>query len=174
MLKAGAYCLGLGRHATRTRALNALQSCYRNSSSTPTASSKRVVIVGGVAGGATAAARLSRLTDAVHVTVIERSPDVSFANCGLPYYIGGEITDRSKLSLQTPESLSAQLGIKVLTNATVTKINRDAKTLTVSTKGQVSDVPYDTLILSPGASPLRPKVEGISLPKVHASILYSS
>ena len=91
------------------------------------------------------------------VTLVERSPDVSFANCGLPYFIGNEITDRHKLALQTPESLSRQLGIKVLTNTEATKIDRERKVVAVKTsKGEVSELPYDKLVFSPGASPLRP------------------
>jgi NADPH-dependent 2,4-dienoyl-CoA reductase/sulfur reductase-like enzyme len=130
-------------------------------------SQKRIVIVGGVAGGATAAARAMRLNNKLDVTVVERSPDVSFANCGLPYYIGREITDRSKLALQTPESLSATLGIKVLTQTDVFKIDRKGKTVSIrNLKGDVKDLPYDTLILSPGASPLKPPVAGINDPRV--------
>lgn len=127
----------------------------------------RIVIVGGVAGGATAAARAMRLNNKLDVTVVERSPDVSFANCGLPYYIGGEIKDRSKLALQTPESLSHALGIKVLTNTDVYKIHRGEKKVSIrNMKGETQDLPYDTLILSPGASPLKPPVEGINDPRV--------
>jgi NADPH-dependent 2,4-dienoyl-CoA reductase/sulfur reductase-like enzyme len=124
---------------------------------------QRIVVVGGVAGGATAAARAMRLNNQLDVTVVERSPDVSFANCGLPYYIGGEIKDRSKLALQTPESLSHALGIKVLTNTDVFKIHRDQKKVSIrNLKGETQDLPYDKLILSPGASPLKPPVEGIN------------
>eukprot|EP00961_Rhodomonas_salina_P222927 3014433-Rhodomonas_salina.1 len=118
---------------------------------------KRVVFIGGVAGGATAAARLMRLSNKNDVTVIERSPDVSFANCGLPFYIGGGIKDRSVLALQTPESLSSSLGVKVLVNTEAVSIDRKAKTIaTKNLQGQSEEIPYDVLILSPGASPLTP------------------
>ena len=101
--------------------------------------------------------------------MVERSPDVSFANCGLPYFIGNEITDRHKLALQTPESLSRQLGIKVLTNTEATKIDRARKVVMVkNAKGEVSELPYDKLVFSPGASPLRPtSIPGIE----HKNIL---
>lgn len=130
---------------------------------------KKVVIVGGVAGGATAAARMSRLTSAYDITVIEKSPDVSFANCGLPYYIGREILDRNRLALQTPQSLSETLGVKVLTNTEVISINREQKMVEmkdVSKRDGNHFLSYDYLILSPGASPIRPPVPGINHPRV--------
>lgn len=129
---------------------------------------KRVVIVGGVAGGATAAARISRLTSSYDVTVIERSPDVSFANCGLPYYIGREIIDRNRLALQTPVSLSRQLGVNVKTNTEVTSIERQKKTIIAKDLKENKELTldYDYLILSPGASPIRPKMEGINHSRV--------
>ncbi|MCF6313004.1 MAG: FAD-dependent oxidoreductase [Verrucomicrobiales bacterium] len=125
--------------------------------------SLRVVIVGGVAGGASAAARARRLSESAEITIIERGPDVSFANCGLPYHIGGEIKDRSRLAVQTPESLREMLNVDVRTLTEATAINRDAKTLTVKDleSGESSDIAYDKLILSPGASPLRPPLPGI-------------
>lgn len=117
----------------------------------------RILIVGGVAGGATAAARLSRLNRSLQITMLERSPDVSFANCGLPYYIGGEIKERSRLSLQTPESLERALGIRVLTNTEANKIDRATRTVVArGHKGEEVVIPYDRLILSPGASPIVP------------------
>jgi 8-oxo-dGTP pyrophosphatase MutT (NUDIX family) len=121
-----------------------------------------------VAGGATAAARASRLDgQQLDITIVERSPDVSFANCGLPYFIGGEIKDRSRLALQTPESLSASLGVRVLTNTEALKIDRAGKTVSIrNAQGATSQLPYDTLILSPGASPLRPPVPGVNDPRV--------
>lgn len=129
---------------------------------------KKVVVVGGVAGGATAAARLSRLSNNFDITIIEKSPDVSFANCGLPYYIGREIVDRSKLSLQTPQSLSNQLGVKVFTNTEVTTVARDAKTVAMKdlVTGESTNLSYDYLILSPGASALKPRLPGIDHPRV--------
>lgn len=127
----------------------------------------RIVIVGGVAGGATAAARISRLNKNAEVIVVERSPDVSFANCGLPYHIGGEIKDRSVLSLHTPESLSELIHAKVLTNTTVTKIDRSSKHVSIEAmNGEKRILAYDKLILSPGASPLRPNIPGIHDPRI--------
>ena len=131
--------------------------------STSEKSPLRIVIVGGVAGGASAAARARRLSETAEITIIERGPDVSFANCGLPYYVGGEITDRSRLAVQTPESLKAMLNIHVRTLTEAVAINREAKSLTIKDlkTGESSDLSYDKLILSPGASPLRPPLPGI-------------
>lgn len=141
----------------------------RQLSTAAAAEKKRLVIVGGVAGGATAAARLNRLTNDFDVTIVERSPDVSFANCGLPYYIGGEIRDRSKLALQTPQSLHAQLGVavKVMTEAIAIKKNEKLVEVRDVRTGQVSSLPYDKLLLSPGASPIRPPLPNIHLPQIH-------
>jgi NADPH-dependent 2,4-dienoyl-CoA reductase/sulfur reductase-like enzyme/peroxiredoxin family protein/TusA-related sulfurtransferase/rhodanese-related sulfurtransferase len=142
-----------------------------NTQSTPdqNANSPRVVIVGGVAGGASAAARLRRLDEHAFITLIERGPDVSFANCGLPYHIGGEIADRDKLAVQTPESLRAQLEIQVLARTEAVAINREAKTVRIRNLDNNSeeDLPYDKLILSPGASPLKPPMDGIDLPGIY-------
>jgi len=131
--------------------------------------SPRIVIVGAVAGGASAAARARRLDENADITLIERGPDVSFANCGLPYHIGGEITDRSKLALQTPDSLRKLLNLKVLAETEAVAIDREAKTLRIRNlkDGQESDLPYDKLILSPGASPLTPPLKGIDLPGIY-------
>ena len=135
----------------------------------PTEPSPHIVIVGGVAGGASAAARARRLDERATITLIERGPDISFANCGLPYYVGGEIGDRSKLSVQTPESLRRQLAIEVLTGTEVTEIDRQAKSLTLRKNGSDASetLAYDKLILSPGASPLRPPLPGIDTPGIH-------
>jgi len=129
----------------------------------------RVLIVGGVAGGASAAARLRRLDERAHIILLERGPDVSFANCGLPYHIGGEITDRSKLSVQTPESLRSQLAIEVRANTEVLGIDRANKTIAVRNpeSGQTEDISYDKLILSPGATAVTPPLPGIDLPVIH-------
>lgn len=123
---------------------------------------RRVVIVGGVAGGATAAARANRLAKC-EITVVERGPDVSFANCGLPYYIGREIQDRHKLSLHTPDSLSQMIGSKIRTMTEAIGIDRDNKKLIVRSVDTRKEevVPYDKLILSPGAAPLIPPLEGL-------------
>ena len=125
-------------------------------------SEKKILIVGGVAGGASAAARLRRLDEFAEITLIERGPDVSFANCGLPYHIGGEIHERSKLAVQTPASLEAQLGITVRTETEAIAIDRENKMIKIRNKaGEIQHLPYDKLILSPGASPLRPPLPGI-------------
>lgn len=128
-----------------------------------------IVIVGGVAGGASAAARARRLNEHARITIIERGPDVSFANCGLPYHIGGEIQDRSKLALQTPSSLKTQLAVDVLAETEVTAIDRHTKTVSLRavTTGEHSQLAYDKLILSPGATPLTPPLPGIDLPGIH-------
>lgn len=124
---------------------------------------KTLVIVGGVAGGASAAARARRHSEAAEIILIERGPDVSFANCGLPYHIGGEIADREELSLQTPESLRTLLNLDVRTRCEVTSIDRAAREVRVKNliDGSASQVGYDQLILAPGATPLRPPLPGI-------------
>jgi len=129
---------------------------------------QRLVIVGGVAGGATAAARARRLNETATIVVFERGPFVSFANCGLPYHVGGEIADRNKLLLQTPESLKARHNLDVRVRSEVTAINRAAKTVTVRRldDGGTYEEPYDKLILSTGASPIRPPLAGIDHPRV--------
>jgi len=129
---------------------------------------KHILIIGGVAGGASAAARARRLSETAKITLIERGPDVSFANCGLPYHIGGEITDRSRLALQTPESLRSLLAIDVKNLTEATSIDRDKKEVTVRSmnNGTEEVISYDTLILAPGASPLVPPLEGIKDDKI--------
>eukprot|EP00759_Apiculatamorpha_spiralis_P007913 PhF_6_TR14966/c0_g1_i3/m.23497 len=118
----------------------------------------RIVVVGGVAGGATACARISRVNADIHVHMFERTSTVSFANCGLPYYIGNEIKDRNDLLLHTPKSLQTFLGPKsrISVNSEVVGIDRKEKTITVLSNGTTSSVPYDKLILSMGASPIVP------------------
>ncbi len=135
----------------------------------PQAVQRRIVIVGGVAGGASAAARARRLDEQASITLIERGPDVSFANCGLPYHIGGEIADRGKLSLQTPDSLRAQLAVEVRARTEATAIDRQARTLRIRNldSSAEEELVYDQLILSPGATPLRPPLEGIDLPGIY-------
>jgi len=128
----------------------------------------KVVIVGGVAGGATAAARLRRLDEKADITIFEKSGFVSYANCGLPYYIGGVITDREELTLQTPESFMERFRIKVKTGHEVTKIdpaNKSVKVKNLKT-GESWDESYDKLILSPGARPVRPDLPGIDSKKL--------
>lgn len=134
----------------------------------PVKPSRRVVIVGGVAGGASAAARLRRLDEFADITLVERGPDVSFANCGLPYHIGGEIADRDALAIQTPASLQAMLNLRVLANTEATHIDRVARTVVVKNlnNGQQTVWPYDQLVLAPGAAPLRPPLPGIDHPQI--------
>lgn len=123
----------------------------------------KVVIVGGVAGGATAAARLRRLNENAEIIMIERSGYVSYANCGLPYYIGGTITDRSKLTLQTPESFRNRFDIDARVRQEVVSVDRTARTVTVRRLDDGTEYveSYDKLILSPGARPVTPELPGI-------------
>jgi len=123
---------------------------------------KKVLIVGGVAGGATAAARMRRIDENAEIILFERGEFISFANCGLPYFIGGIITDEEKLTLQTPESFHARFNVDVRVLSEVSAIHRDSKTITVKDlqKGTSYDVAYDSLILSPGSAPILPPLEG--------------
>lgn len=124
---------------------------------------RRFVIVGGVAGGMSAATRLRRLDEDASITVIERSGHVSFANCGLPYYIGGVIEERGSLLLQTPESLAARFRLDVRVHTEVTAINAAERTVELrhTTTGRTETLPYDDLVLSPGARPVTPPIPGI-------------
>jgi len=128
----------------------------------------KLVIVGGVAGGASAAARARRLSEDSHIVLVERGPDVSFANCGLPYYLGGVIAERAKLLVITPERLQTRYRLDVRVRSNVEAIDRAAKTVRIRdlATGRVYDEPYDKLILAPGAAPLRPPIAGIDLPGV--------
>lgn len=131
-------------------------------------SRKRTIIVGGVAGGATAAARLSRLGVDREIIIIERGEHVSFANCGLPYYIGGVIEKESSLLLATPELFRTRYGIDVLLRHEVRAIDSQQRTVSVTNleTGEQLQLSYNELILSPGAAPLRPPMPGIDLPGV--------
>lgn len=124
---------------------------------------KKVVIVGGVAGGASAAARLRRLDEQTEIILIERGGYVSYANCGLPYYIGDVIAERDDLFVQTPHGLRARYNIEVRTRHEVLKINRQQKMIEVKevVSGRVYQETYDILLLSPGSAPLRPKIPGL-------------
>ena len=128
----------------------------------------KVVIVGGVAGGATAATRLRRLDEHAQITVFERSGYISYANCGLPYYIGGVIEDKEELTLQTPESIWNRFRIDMKVHHEVTDINAVKKTVTVYNldTGKVYEESYDKLILSPGARPVMPNLPGIENEKI--------
>ena len=122
---------------------------------------KKILIVGGVAGGATAAARLRRLDEHAQIIMFEKGDYISFANCGLPYFIGDVITDGEKLTLQSPESFKSRLNVDVRIRSEVIKINRDKKTIDVrEANGKVYEESYDYLILSPGAEPIVPPIEG--------------
>ena len=125
----------------------------------------KVVIVGGVAGGATAAARIRRLDEQADIVVFERSGYVSYANCGLPYYIGDVITDKEALTLQTPESFHARFRVDMRVRHEVTAIHPERKTVSVTNlaTGERFEEPYDKLILSPGAKPTQPRLPGIGL-----------
>lgn len=124
----------------------------------------KVVIVGGVAGGATAATRIRRLYENAQIIVIERTGYISYANCGLPYYIGGVIKDKDDLTLQTPESFLERFKIDVRVEQEVTGIDASKKTVTIKRldNGQEYEESYDKLILSPGARPVRPDLPGIN------------
>lgn len=125
----------------------------------------KVVIVGGVAGGATAAARIRRLDENAEIIVFERSGYISYANCGLPYYIGGVITDSDELTLQTPESFFARFHVEMKVRHEVLKVFPKRKTVSVKNleSGEIFEESYDKLILSPGAKPVQPKVPGVGL-----------
>lgn len=130
--------------------------------------SKKILIVGGVAGGASAAARLRRLDEKADIVLLERGEFISYANCGLPYYIGGEITSREALTLQTPESFRQRFRVDVRVQSEAVAIDREAKTVTVHdlAGGKTYEEPYDTLILSMGAEPARPPVPGLDSERV--------
>lgn len=129
---------------------------------------KKIVIVGGVAGGASAAARARRLSEEAEIILLERSHYVSFANCGLPYHIGGEITERDRLLVTTPQMLRTRFRIDVRVRNEVTVIDPAAKEVEINNleTGEVTRESYDRLILSPGAAPVRPPIPGIESAKV--------
>ena len=128
----------------------------------------KVVIVGGVAGGATAAARIRRLNEQAEIVVFERSGYISYANCGLPYYIGDVITDPAELTLQTPASFMKRFRVDMRVRHEVTAINAERKTVSVTNleSGETFEEAYDKLLLSPGAKPTQPKVPGVGLEKL--------
>lgn len=130
----------------------------------------KILIVGGVAGGASAAARARRLSEDAQIIMFERGSFVSFANCGLPYHIGGDITDRSKLLLQTPESFLARFNVDVRVMNEVVSIDREAKAIKVKNllDGSEYTESYDFLLLSPGAAPVVPPIPGLDNPLTHS------
>lgn len=129
---------------------------------------KKIVIVGGVAGGATAAARLRRLDESAEIVVIERTGYVSYANCGLPYYVGGVIEDKEELTLQSPQSFKARFNIDVRVSSEVTAIDRAGKCVTVRNLADGSEYTesYDKLILSPGAKAMVPDTPGVESSRI--------
>ncbi|MCS0060417.1 FAD-dependent oxidoreductase [Vibrio parahaemolyticus] len=130
----------------------------------------KILIVGGVAGGASAAARARRLSEDAEIIMLERGPFVSFANCGLPYHIGGDIQERSKLLLQTPESFLARFNVDVRVMNEVVSINRQDKTVTIKNLLDESEYveSYDFLLLSPGAGPIVPPIPGLDNPLTYS------
>lgn len=131
----------------------------------------QLLVIGGVAAGASCAARARRLNENAHIVVIERGPDVSFANCGLPYFVGGEITTREVLAVQNPASLKALLNLDVRTRCEALRIDRQRKQVEVRyldemDKDRTEWLPYDTLMLAPGAAPVRPALPGIDDPRI--------
>jgi NADPH-dependent 2,4-dienoyl-CoA reductase/sulfur reductase-like enzyme len=129
----------------------------------------KLIVVGGVAAGASVAARARRLDEFAEIIVFERSGNVSFANCGLPYHIGEVIKDRSRLLLQTPQSLRESLDIDVRVSTDVTAIDPEARTISVRdlATGQEYTESWDKLALCPGSSPFRPPLPGIDHPDIH-------
>lgn len=123
----------------------------------------RVLIVGGVAGGASTAARLRRMSETAEIVLFERGDYISYANCGLPYYIGGVITDRNRLFVQTAAAFSSRFAVDVRVGTEVTSIDRGPKTVStrVVSSGRVAVEQYDSLVLSPGAEPVKPPIPGI-------------
>lgn len=126
----------------------------------------KLVVIGGVAGGMSAAARARRLDENAQITVLEQGPYVSFANCGLPYHLSGEISRRGALLLHTPQTLAAQLNLDVRVNSRATAIDRAARTVTVQGPDGAYQLPYDALLLSPGATPASPPIDGVEHPAV--------
>ena len=128
----------------------------------------KIIIVGGVAGGATAAARLRRLDEHAEIIMLERGEHISFANCGLPYHIGGVIADRGNLLLQTPESFRMRYNVDARVQSEALSIDSGAKTVRVKNlkSGEIYNLNYDKLILSPGGVPIKPPIEGVSSERV--------
>ncbi|MCW3787109.1 FAD-dependent oxidoreductase [Plebeiibacterium sediminum] len=128
----------------------------------------KYLIVGGVAGGATTAARLRRIDEKAEIIMFEKGPHISYANCGLPYYIGGVIKEREKLLVQTPESFGSRFNIDIRVFSMVTSVDPNKKEITVKSikTGDVYTESYDKLVLSPGATPVKPPIPGIELPNI--------
>lgn len=130
--------------------------------------SKKVVIIGGVAGGAACAARLRRLDERAEIVILEKGPYISFANCGLPYYLGGTVADRESLLVQSPEAMKSKFNIDVRINSAVTGIDRNSRTVMVRNQdGTTYTESYDKLVLSTGSSPVKPPIPGIDSTRIH-------
>lgn len=125
----------------------------------------KIVIIGGVAGGMSAATRLRRLNEQAEIIVLEKGPYVSFANCGLPYYVAGEIENRSDLLVQTPEQLKARFRLDVRPNSEAIKVDTVGKEIVVASESDTYTLAYDKLILSPGAKPFIPPIKGLKMAK---------
>ncbi|MEG2293861.1 MAG: FAD-dependent oxidoreductase [Carnobacterium sp.] len=125
----------------------------------------KIVIIGGVAGGMSAATRLRRLNEHAEIIVLEKGPYVSFANCGLPYYVAGEIENRSDLLVQTPEQLKARFRLDVRPNSEAIKIDTEGKEIMIASESDTYTLVYDKLILSPGAKPFIPPIKGLEMAK---------
>ena len=134
--------------------------------------SKKIIIIGGVAGGATAATRLRRLNEEDHIILFEKGEYISFANCGLPYHVGGVIKERQDLLLQTVEGMNSQYGLDVRNFSEVTKINPEQKSVTVlhHPTGETYEESYDQLIISTGAKPILPAIPGLEEAKTVFSL----
>ena len=126
----------------------------------------KYIIVGGVAGGATAAARLRRLDEHAEIVLFERGEDISFANCGLPYYVGDVIAERGDLLLQTPAKFRGMYNVDVRVCSEVVRVDTVQHTVEVRSEDSVYTERYDALLLSPGAKPLRPPIPGIEHPRI--------
>lgn len=129
---------------------------------------KKVIIIGGVAGGASAAARIRRLDEQAQIVMFEKGPHVSFSNCSLPFYLSGVVADSKSLLMMTPDSFESKYNIDARVNSEVIAINREEKTVTIknTVTDELSNESYDELVLSPGASPIVPKLPGTDLPHV--------
>ncbi len=136
------------------------------SSRTPGPAPRRIVIVGGVAGGMSCAARARRLDESAQIVVLERGEHVSFANCGLPYYVSGEIDDPARLLVQTPASLAASLELDVRPRHDVVALDAATREVTVRTPQGEQRIGYDALVLAPGAVAARPPIDGLDSPRV--------
>ena len=122
----------------------------------------------GVAGGAACAARLRRLDEKAEIVLLEKGPYISFANCGLPYYLSGTVASREALLVQSPEMMKSKFNIDVRINSTATKIDKNTRTVTVQTKdGSTYTETYDKLVISTGSSPVKPPISGIDSARIH-------